>query len=138
MAAAGPAANLLLVLLSALAIKLCILAGVFVEPVSVTFRQIVDPASAGALSGLAIFLSMMFTLNLIMFVLNLIPLPPLDGSGVIALFMTENTARAYRKVIANPMFGFLGLFLVWQVISPIIEAVFPWVMNVLYPGAGFS
>jgi Zn-dependent protease len=137
MAAAGPAANLLLVIVCALAILVGIAAGVFVEPMSVTFRQIVDSASGGAWTGVAIFLSMGFTLNLIMFVLNLIPLPPLDGSGVISLFLSESKARSYRAVIANPMFGFLGLLLVWQVISPLINIVFPTVMNVLYPGADF-
>jgi hypothetical protein len=36
------------------------------------------------------------------------------------------------------MFGFLGLFLAWQVFTPVFKLVFPGVINLLYPGAGYS
>lgn len=138
MAAAGPVANFLVVLVCAIVIKLGILGGVFSEPYSVNFRHIVDSNYGGAWTALSIFISMSFTLNLILLILNLIPLPPLDGSNIISLFMHEASARTYRSVISNPIFGFIGLLLVWQVISPIIDWAFPWVMNVLYWGANFQ
>jgi Zn-dependent protease len=81
---------------------------------------------------------MVFTLNLILCILNLIPLPPLDGAGVIAFFLKEDTARKYRSIISNPMFGFMGILIAWQIINPIIEWAFPSVMNVLYWGAHFG
>jgi Zn-dependent protease len=137
MAAAGPAANLLLAVFCALVVKVGILNGIFIEPDSVGLTHIVDPVSGSAFAGLAIFISMMFNLNLIMVVLNLIPLPPLDGSSIITLFLDERVARGYRSVITNPMFGFIGLFIAWQVFSPLIDVVFPLTMNILYWGAGF-
>jgi len=138
MALAGPAANLLMVFLSATIIKLGILAGVFLEPFSVNLTQIVDPASAGLWTGVSIFISMLFTLNLILFILNLLPLPPLDGSNMVSLFLSEDSARSYRAMIAKPVFGILGLLLVWWLISPIIDWAFPSVMNILYRGANFQ
>src|SRR5450830_1633110 len=86
MAAAGPAANLLLVIVCGIAIKIGIGAGVFHEPSSAGFINIVDTSQGRVWTGLATFTSMMFSLNLIMLVLNLIPLPPLDGSNIVSLF----------------------------------------------------
>jgi len=137
MAAAGPAANLLMVIVCGIAIKIGIGAGVFYEPASVHFMSIVDPAAGRIWTGLSTFLSMMFSLNLIMLALNLIPLPPLDGSNIVSLFLPENTARNYWSIVTKPGFGFIGLFIAWQVINPIINFAFPWAMNLLYWGEQF-
>jgi Zn-dependent protease len=138
MALAGPAANLLMVVAGAGLIKLGILAGVFAWPVSVDFTHVVDGGSSGIWFGLSVFLSMMFTLNLILFILNLLPLPPLDGSGIVSLFLKEDSARAYRKWVSNPLFGFIGILLAWQVFSPLFDRAFPLVLNLLYPGSHFQ
>ena len=130
MAAAGPLANLAIVVLCVVGVKVGILTGVLVEPESVGFKHLVD--SGVGLPGLTVIISMLFTLNLIMFVLNLLPLPPLDGSGVIALFMPDNTARSYRSIVSNPTFGFIGFFLAWQLFSPLFHIVFGVVVNLIY------
>ncbi|MBI4304439.1 MAG: site-2 protease family protein [Chloroflexi bacterium] len=137
MAAAGPAANLLLMVLCAVVIKMGILGGIFLEPDSVGFRHIVDPGPGNTWNGLSIFISMMFSLNLIMLVLNLIPLPPLDGSGIISLFLKESSARSYQTVVTNPIFAFVGLIIAWRVFDPLINSAFPWIINILYWGANF-
>ena len=137
MSAAGPAANLLIVIMCAIAIKIGIKTAVFLQPKYVYFTSIVDPVGGKVWEGLSVFLSMMFTLNLIMFVLNLIPLPPLDGSNIISLLLPEETARKYSTKIANPTFGFLGLIIAWQVIDPLFNLAFPWFINILYWGASF-
>ena len=137
MAAAGPAANAILVIVAVILIKVGIASGIFAEPFSVNYQHIVDPVGSGGIEGLTAFLSMLFTLNLIMVVLNLIPLPPLDGSSIIALFLNDATARRYKTVISNPVFSLVGLLLAWQVFSPLFTWVFPGVMNLLYPGAGY-
>jgi Zn-dependent protease len=137
MSAAGPAANLLIVVLCVIVVKVGIITGIFLEPHSVGLIHIVDPKSEGPLSWLPIVISMLFSLNLIMFILNLIPFPPLDGSGIVSLFLKDDAARSYRGIISNPMFGFIGLLLAWQIFNPIFNKVFPWVMNIIYWGAGF-
>jgi len=60
------AANLLLVVLCVVTVKIGVLAGIFNEPNSVNFRHIVDPGSRTALTGLATVISMIFTLNLVL------------------------------------------------------------------------
>ncbi len=138
MAAAGPAANLALVIICGIAIKIGIGAGVFYEPSSAGLTSLVDPAAGRIWTGLSTFISMMFSLNLIMLLLNLIPLPPLDGSNIVSLFLPESTARNYWSFVTKPAFGFIGLLLAWQLIDPIINVAFPWAMNLLYWGANFG
>lgn len=137
MAAAGPAANLMLIIICVIVIKVGIAAGFFFEPDFVTFTSIVDAGQNQITNGVAVFLSMMLIVNLILFVLNLLPLPPLDGSGIFSLFLPEQIARKYRLYISNPAFGFIGLLVAWQVINPIIQAAFSWTINTIYWGAHF-
>jgi Zn-dependent protease len=138
MAAAGPAANVLLLLFCTLAIKVGILLGIFVQPDSVGFLHIVDAGFEGRLTGVTVFVSMLFTLNLILAVLNLTPFPPFDGSGVVSLLLSNGAARKYRRVISNPAFGFVGLLLVWQLFGPLFRVVFVRVINILYWGSGYA
>jgi len=138
MAAAGPAANLLLLLIGAAGIKIGVTTGFFFQPFSINMRSLVEPASEGIASGLAVFVSMLFSMNLILFILNLIPLPPLDGSGVISLLMSEDAARRYKSIIANPVFGLVGLMLAWYAFNPLFQVIFLKVINILYWGSNYS
>jgi Zn-dependent protease len=138
MAVAGPAANLILVLFSVLVIRLGILGGIFLEPYTINFRHMMDASSGGIGETLVTFISMLFTMNLIMVVLNLFPLPPFDGSGVISFFLHDEAARNYRKIISNPLFGFVGFLIAWQVFSPLFDFIFVGVINTIYWRAGFA
>jgi Zn-dependent protease len=137
MAAAGPAANLSIVLICVIIMKVGILAGVFLEPDMVSYTNIVDPSPGTIWAVLSMIISMLFTLNLILFILNIIPLPPLDGSGIIALFLSDEAARKYRSVISNPAFYFLGLAVIWFGFAPLFGYIFPGVINLIYWGANF-
>jgi Zn-dependent protease len=137
MALAGPAANLIIVILCVVFIQVGVSAEVLIKPVSADFRHIVDATSPGIWTGLATAVSMLFTLNLIMVILNLLPLPPLDGSSVITLLLPEETARKIRPVITNPMFGFVGFLIAWYAFTPLFQAMFPGVLNVMYPGSTY-
>jgi Zn-dependent protease len=138
MAAAGPAANLLLLLISTAGIKVGVMTGFFLQPDTINFRTLVLPAAGGAASGLSIFISMLFSMNLILFILNLIPLPPLDGSGVVSLFLKEETARRYKTVISNPLFGLIGLLMAWYIFNPLFQVIFLKIINILYWGSNYS
>jgi Zn-dependent protease len=137
MAAAGPIANLVLLLIGFAVIKIGLQAGFFLQPAAITTRQLVEPSIEGLLSGLAVFMSMLFSMNLILFVLNIIPMPPLDGSGVISLFLKDEAARKFNAVIRHPAFSFIGLLLVLFVFSPIIGYLFAKVMSLIYWGQTF-
>lgn len=52
------------------------------------------------------------TVNLCLAFFNLIPLPPLDGSSIIAVFLSDNALKTYYKVQRYSMFILLLLILV--------------------------
>ena len=51
--------------------------------------------------------------------LNLLPLPPLDGSGAVTLLMNEDTAARFRRFVRNPAFTWIGLLIAWKLFGPI-------------------
>lgn len=135
MAAAGPAANLLLVVVAGIVIKVGVVAGVFTAPETATFTRIV--AATGWAEGAAAPLSVLFSLNLLLFAFNLLPLPPLDGSAIVPAFLSDEAARRFTEFLHQPVFSLIGLLAAWK--------VFPWIagplqtlaLNLLYPGAGY-
>jgi Zn-dependent protease len=134
----GPLANISLAVFSVIVIKVGILGGVFVEPTSIGFRHMVDPASPGLWTGAAFFISMLFSMNMILLILNLIPLPPFDGSNIIALLLPDDAARKYSQFIRNPVMGFVGFFIAWYLFSPLFNFVFPQIVNLIYWGSHFA
>jgi len=138
MSCAGPISNLLLVFLSGIIIKIGTTIGYFAAPHSIGNATVTIASHPGACTSVALLVSMMFTLNLILTVLNLIPFPPLDGSGAIALFMSDETARRYRAFVRNPTFGWIGLLLAWKVFNPLFHPIFLYAINLLYPGMRYG
>jgi len=134
MALAGPLSNLALVVVSALAIRVFILIGLFSVPYTVSPGSVVEAGSSGALNGLATFLSVLFSLNILLFVFNMIPLPPMDGSSFPVLFMDERRAVGYMIAIRKPMFFLIGLFIAWQILKVIFGPVHLGFVNFLYMG----
>ena len=139
MALAGPGANILLVLLAGIAIRVGIMAGVFHPPESVNFDRIVAGAETGLWPALAFFLSVTFALNLVLAALNLLPIPPLDGSAALPLFMSAGTTRRYQDfMMRNAGLGLIGIFVAWQVFDKVFQPVFLLAVNLLYPGLRYS
>jgi len=133
MAAAGPAANFLLVLLCAGAVWIGILTGNFLVPDSVRYTSIVEPANDGLARTLSFVLSVLFSMNLLMTVLNLIPLPPLDGSAAIGLLMSEEKAVRLQAITRTPGFAIIGLMLAWHIFGPLFRLAFLAIMSLMYP-----
>jgi len=134
MALAGPAANLLLVLVSGLLIRAGMAGGTFYPPDRVSFTVMTAATGPGLAAAAVTPLSILFSLNLVLFVFNLLPLPPLDGSAAIALFMSDDVARRYQQFLRQPMFSMLGLLVAWQVFDPLVQPVYHLALNALYPG----
>ena len=137
MALAGPTANLVLMLAAAAGIRIGILAGALTEPGAARFTRVATAAHAGPLEGLATLLSIMFSLNLMLMLFNLLPIPPLDGHGAICLFFTEGFARRFAEATRNPSFAILGLVVSWKIFGYIYDPLFTLALNLLYPGAGY-
>lgn len=138
MALAGPAANLGLALICALTIRLGVLTGAFHAPEFASFTHVVAATGGGAHDAAAFILSIFFTLNLILCLFNLLPLPPLDGSGALALLLSDAAARRFREFSSQPMFGFIGLLIAWRFFGSLFEPIFTLALNLLYPGSGYS
>jgi len=106
----------------------------FIVPQSISLSSIVGASHDGTMAGVAIFLSILFSLNLLLFTFNLMPLPPLDGSGIIPLLLSRERAVAYMAFIHNSHLSFLGIFLAWNSFGYIFRPVFRTFVNLLYPG----
>jgi len=137
MALAGPAANLTLTLVAVLAIRIGILAGALEPPRSAHFTRVVAAAHPGFMEGVATLLSIIFSLNLLLALFNLLPIPPLDGHGAICLLFTEDFARRFTQATRNPTLAMLGLIASWKVLGYLYAPLFLFALSVLYPGAGY-
>src|SRR5262245_48665880 len=137
MAIAGPAANMVLVLVAGLAIRGGLLAGVFEAPDHVRMSLVVGGPD-GFVFCLARMLSMLFSLNLLLATFNLLPLPPLDGSAALALVMHEDTARKLQEFTMRPGVSMLGLVLAWRAFGPLFHPIFTVALGLVYPGAYYG
>ena len=129
---AGPAANAALVLAAAVAIRLGLAAGVFAPPESIAFDRVVEGATGGAATVVAALVSILFTLNLLLLVFNLIPVPPLDGAGALGLLLPERLALRLRMLFARPAWGWIGLVVAWIAIGELMPPVHRAAIRLLY------
>lgn len=138
MALAGPAANFVLVVLSAFAIHVGIRYGVFQEPRQVTFTNVVHASGPGFAGLAAVFLSVLFVLNVLLGTFNLIPVPPLDGNTAITLVMSKDRALRFVEWTHNQLFGMAGILLAWVLYDKIFDVIFRLSLAALYPGSHWS
>jgi membrane-associated protease RseP (regulator of RpoE activity) len=109
----------------------------FAQPEQVTWTQTTIPQSPGIANGVAVAVSILFSLNLILLVFNLLPVPPLDGSEVLSLFLNESTAQRYRDLMAQPTAQIVGLIVAWNLVGVVLSPIHSVALNLLYPGAGY-
>lgn len=128
MALAGPTANFLLAGLALATIWILVSTGVFgFDPAPTKLAGIVVAAD-GSPTFPAMFLTVLFLLNLILGAFNLIPVPPLDGSGVIQGFFAGSAPARALATMQERGFGLLGIMVAWLVfrwaISPLVIWLF--------------
>jgi Zn-dependent protease len=138
MALAGPLANLAIVLTAAFLIHLGMAAGAFQQPPAVNIARVTVSAGSELWTSAALLLSIFFSMNLILFLLNMIPLPPLDGSGAVKLILPESIMAKYEAFLRTPMLGWLGILIAWRVFGAVFPPLFLLAVNLLYPGAHYG
>jgi Zn-dependent protease len=131
MSLAGPAANLLLVVAAGLLVRAGMVAGGLGTPDSVGMAGIAA-AAPGTWSAVALVLSIFFSLNLILATLNLIPLPPLDGSGALPLVLPASLAERWRGLARQPGLAWIGLLAVMMFFGEVFRPVFLFAVSALH------
>jgi Zn-dependent protease len=136
MAAAGPAGNLVLALIGFGLLKAGLLAGWW-SPFSQSDYYVLDHlvtaggGQGGLREGLGRFCSVLFSLNILLCIFNLLPLPPMDGATVLAGFL-----RPWRKLRetmrANPMLALLGLLVAWRIFPLVFRPVYRIALGALF------
>ncbi|SDD55801.1 site-2 protease family protein [Kordiimonas lacus] len=95
-ALAGPLGNLLVAIFFAIVLKVAISSGA--SPEGWLFQT--------AVWGVR--------LNCLFMVFNLLPIPPLDGAGVVEQFLPHDVAQSYRSIAPFGFFILMGIILVAQ------------------------
>lgn len=139
MSLAGPGANYTLAIVAAILIHLGMWTGIFTPPQSANFTHVVEGTSPGLVAGAATFLSLLFSLNLLLGTFNLIPVPPLDGFSAIGLILPESGARRFQE-LGHSLRGFtiIGLMIAWRVFDPVFGPLFTLSLSALYPGQSYG
>ncbi|MBN1516699.1 site-2 protease family protein [Candidatus Sumerlaeota bacterium] len=136
MSLVGPVANLLLVIIAGVAIYIGLHTGYFYPPSHISTNALIGIVlgADGLPLALAKIFSVMYSLNMLLFLFNIIPLPPMDGATAIHLFFKEDAARQLQQVMSIPvvqLFGFMIMFrFFWYLYLP----VWRFSIETLYPG----
>jgi Zn-dependent protease len=123
MALAGPAANYSLMLLAVLGLHL-----------GWSHKWLhYDPDTHHG-DFAANILNAFFFLNLLLGTFNLLPVPPLDGSTGIMLFMGEDRARRYLDWLRGNSYAMLGLLVAIVTFRYIYSPIEDFALHLFFPG----
>jgi Zn-dependent protease len=82
----------------------------------------------------------LFSMNLLLAALNLIPVPPLDGSAAVSVVLPERVATVYQRFLLEngQLIALLGLLVAWRVIDVTFGPIFGAAINLLHWGSSYS
>jgi Zn-dependent protease len=120
MALAGPAANYTLMLLAVAGLRL-----------GTAMHWLGHDPNTGRADFPTVLLFVFFSLNLLLGTFNLMPVPPLDGSTAIMLFMSEKRAYKYLDWLRGNSYAMLGLLLAYFVFIRFYHYVESFAVSVL-------
>ena len=121
---AGPLSNLLLAILIALVLKICLSIAPYEG--GALYREMLNVGIAG------------LYINIGLFVFNLIPLPPLDGSHLITSLISMKNIASARKFFKYGTYAFLAIIILERVlhvnilpVNVLIDAIAQGLFNLL-------
>jgi Zn-dependent protease len=122
MALAGPATNYTLMLIAAIILRQ-----------GWTYHWLQVDEKTGRADLATSVLGVFFFLNLLLGTFNLLPVPPLDGSTGIMLFMGETRAQRYLDWLRGNSYAMLGLVVAVYAFRYIFGPIEAFVMDALLP-----
>jgi Zn-dependent protease len=137
MAMAGPIANLILAVIAGIVLRVGIQIGWNggVDPFDYVQAGNGFPAEPAA--RIMVLFAIMFKLNLILFVFNLIPVPPLDGSAIWPLLLSPGALARYLEFRNQPSFVLLGIIIAAGVFPRIFWPMWEFAHRLLFSGVQF-
>jgi Zn-dependent protease len=129
MAAAGPAANLLIAALALVALRVGLAWEVFEPPLRLGFNpSFAVLAEDPFMQNVGRFLGILLALNAILCVLNLLPVPPLDGSSALGVVLPPSLVNRFKETLmsgglASVLFAVIFLFFGRVFVGPIFDAI---------------
>lgn len=124
-------ANVMVSIAGVLANLLLVIIGIILAKIMFTQGFTPDDFFRGASNPLVIFVSNLMLLNLSLFVFNLLPFPPLDGSKILSTFLPDSAQPVLQML---EQFGFLILmfFIYIGLFGLIISPFYRLLQNILY------
>ena len=125
---AGPLSNLLIVFVAFLAMAIMS----FTIPnghevIILSFIAAFQPGGAAVAQPLPLLCSLAILINLSLFVFNLFPIPPLDGSRIVRNILPYNAMQAYDRIpmwVSYLIMIFVGGFVMRLFLGPALELVY--------------
>ncbi len=137
MAAAGPAGNFVLAAAAAAAIHAGIAWAGWSPSHSPTLGEVVIGAT-GQATALTTFVSVLFSVNVLLGLFNLIPMPPLDGYAVVPLLLNQRTTDKWFALFNDRGSSMMGMLVAWVLFGRLAFPAFVIALNLLYPGRHYS
>ena len=83
-------------------------------------------------SGYNSFFTYMATINILLALFNLFPIPPLDGSNIIYSFLSDKLAYQYNKIVGKyGNYGFLIIIILFNIYPQIIFSPLSIILKIL-------
>ena len=118
---AGPVSNFIL---AAGALVLCWIV--------IAVLRTAGPDARRAIDAVLMFLSSLLMLNIVLGIFNLIPIPPLDGSHILGVFLSREAASKIDQFLVPPFNFIILLFVVVPLIGPVFDFLFDVVQDLIY------
>jgi Zn-dependent protease len=137
MSLAGPFGNFVLVALGIGLARLLVAQGVLSLAETPTLDALLMPPSgseAPALGALSMALSVLISLNVVLGVFNLLPVPPLDGFGVLEGLAPAGRSTFFQVARVTPAYQFLGMILAWTLAPKLIHPVLWLAIGLVFSG----
>ena len=134
MAMAGPAANLVLAIISLWLLRLGLEWHVFLPLHAIHPGHLVIAASDGPMENLAHVLGIGFSLNLLLCIFNLLPIPPLDGSSIPLLILPHRLAVQCFDALRSPIVQTIGFIVIYRTSTSWIAPLINDAGSILYYG----